>query len=247
MDMTSLNRQFWGLSCSLEVGPHINVLLDSEPRRYHVNFGDYHKAPHFDPKIDDYDEMMKCYWSRRPPIQDYTDEPDAFDENGTLRAKYRCDEYQTTLIIDDPTFIYDHFEQAGTYVSEKFRDTLMLPSNSVEYVSLNDSQCPPEVRAQKYMVMRVLAFRDVIDVTRSDGFSDKHPYMRLPTPHEPLVFAFKDVEVDVPLFFDFRFHRALVTDDFAARVLRTELTGIAFLGHNTVGTRHRAFFKSLVE
>jgi hypothetical protein len=244
-DANMATHPFWGFGSSREELDHVGRLMDAKPSRYNVNFGDFDLPLPFDPYKDDFLVWNKSMSDRRPPIQDYCDKPDAFDEHGKLRAKYRCDEYQTNLIINDPTFAFDFFQQSGKFVSEKFRDTLMLPGNSVEYVGLNDNQCPSEVRAQKYMVMRVLAFRDVIDVARADDFSDEHPYMRFPTVHEPLIFAFKDIEVDVPLFFDFRYPGTLATDAFAERALRSGLTGFKFLGHNTVGAKHTVFYKSL--
>lgn len=243
--MANKHDHFWQLSSSRDEFLHINKLMDLEPSRYNVTYGDYNKVPPFVPHVDDWVEWYTRRSKLRPAIQDYCNEPDAFDAAGTLRKKYRNDQHLTTLIIEDPTFIYDFFQQQGVYVSEKFRDTLLLPENSVEYVKLDDSQCPPELRAQKYMVMRVIAFRDVIDVARSDGFSDEHPYMRFPTPHEPLKFAFKDVEVDVPLFFDFRFPRTIATDAFAEKALRTGLTGFSFLGYNNPDGTDKVFYKTV--
>jgi hypothetical protein len=240
------SNPFWCFGCNYEVSRHIDRLIDSKPTRYNVDFDGYRTPLPYNPQTDDFMEWLKRNSARRPPIQDYCDEPDAFDENGTLCPKYRCDLYPAKLTIGDPAFTYDFFEQQGVYVSEKFRDMLKIPENSVEYVSLDDSQCPSELREKKYMIMRVIAFRDVIDIPKSQGFSDVPPFINpRDMPHNPLRFVFKNIEIDVPLFFDFRFPRTLSTDAFAEEALRSGLTGFKFSGYNNPDGTDKVFYKSI--
>jgi hypothetical protein len=134
-------------------------------------------------------------------------------------------------------FCADYFSHNGLYFcSRRFRDTLAQPENVVQFAPVELIDGGPEVVAQDYRLIRVMAHQPAMDLERSDCSIEYYPAYRTGEPIRIVgeikrYVLLEGLTPDTEIFrVDEHPTTILVTDAVAQRVLRAGCTGMEF-GH----------------